>query len=91
MHKENCERCCRPTNGKTIMSMFNQQVICLPCKDSEKLHKDYNKASESEIAAYKSGDRNFAGIGLPQELLIEAAFHEASTKHHSTLINLGNG
>ena len=71
--------------------MFNQQVICLPCKDSEKLHPDYKKAAEAELESWKYRDMNFAGIGLPQELEVEAAFHEASVKYNSTLTNLANG
>jgi hypothetical protein len=70
MQKDNCERCHQPTNGVTTMSMFNEQTICIPCKEKERLHPDYTKASDAEIQAVRNGNRNFAGIGLPQNYQI---------------------
>jgi len=50
------------------MSMFNQEDICLPCKDTERAHPEYKAAQDAELAAVKSGDMNFPGIGLPEDL-----------------------
>ena len=36
MNKENCDRCGQPTGGSTIMSIFNEDVICMACKTEEK-------------------------------------------------------
>jgi hypothetical protein len=60
-----CARCNRHT-GVTIMSKFNQDELCMECKSTETYHPDYQRASDAELEAVKAGDRNFAGIGLPQ-------------------------
>lgn len=57
MNKENCDRCEKPTGGSTTMSIFNQDVICLPCKEKEKLDPDYDAAE-----AIRNGDYNFPGV-----------------------------
>ncbi len=57
-----CERCYKNTLAHT-MSIFNTQTICLDCKDEEKTHPDYEKARDAELAAVRSGDHNFPGIG----------------------------
>lgn len=67
MNVTNCERCHKPTNGKTIMSMFNEQVICMECKDKEKKRSDYNDAVQADIAEIRKGNYNFKGIGLKDE------------------------
>lgn len=64
MNREKCDRCGQPTNGITIMSMFNEQIICMECKGEEKRHPDYDKAVEADIAEIKKGNFNFKGIGL---------------------------
>lgn len=48
------------------MSMFNTQIICMDCKDSEKNHPRYKEAQEAELKAVQAGNRNFPGIGLPE-------------------------
>lgn len=63
MHRENCERCHQPTNGVTIMSMYNEDVICMSCKENEKKKDDYKKAVDADIAEIKKGNYNFKGIG----------------------------
>lgn len=68
MQRDNCDRCGSNTNGKTVMSMFNQDVICMDCKDREKAHPDYKTAVDADNAAIKSGDYNFKGIGKPEDL-----------------------
>lgn len=44
------------------MSMFNQDCICLDCKEKEKQDKDYDKAVKAEQEAIKKGNYNFQGI-----------------------------
>jgi hypothetical protein len=68
MRIKNCNRCFGETNGITIMSMFNEQVICMQCKEIEKKHPKYNLASKTEIEEIKKGNYNFKGIGLPNDL-----------------------
>lgn len=62
-----CQRCGTETNCHT-MSMFNTQDICMDCKDRETKHPDYKRASDAEIAACRSGNFNFKGIGKPADL-----------------------
>ena len=71
MQRDNCDRCKKPTNGTTIMSMFNTQVICVKCKEEETKHPDYDKARESEMAAWKNGEIYYQGIGLPKDLKLK--------------------
>jgi hypothetical protein len=63
----NCDRC-GAANVPTIMSMFNNDVLCMPCKTKETKHPDYKKAHDAETAAVKSGNYNFPGIGKPADL-----------------------
>ena len=62
-----CDRCTKVVKS-FMMSRFNTECICKECIASEKLHPDYQKAVEAELASIKNGDRNFAGIGLPDDL-----------------------
>jgi hypothetical protein len=66
MNVENCERCHKPTNGMTIMSMFNTQIICMKCKGAERQRPDYNDAVAADVAEIKKGNLNFEGIGLKE-------------------------
>ena len=59
-----CDRCGRPLGGARIMSMFNEQTICMDCSAKERERPDYKAAYDAEIAAVRAGDRNFKGIGL---------------------------
>ncbi len=61
MNKSHCDRCGEPTNGITTMSIFNEDVICMPCKDKEKKDPEYKAASKAEMDAVKRGERNFKG------------------------------
>jgi hypothetical protein len=62
-----CARC-GATDRALIMSVFNTDVICLDCKDKERLHPAYRAAADAEIAAVKAGDYNFPGVGKPVDL-----------------------
>jgi len=42
--------------------------LCLTCIDKEKRHKDYQAAADAELEAVKRGERNYPGIGLPEDL-----------------------
>ena len=64
MYTENCQRCHKPTNGVTIMSMFNTQVICIPCKEEEKENPGYSDAVAAERNEIQKGNFNFEGIGM---------------------------
>ena len=61
MNKSICDRCGEPTNGVTTMSMFNEDVICMDCKDKEKKDPEYKAAAKAEMDAVKRGDRNYKG------------------------------
>ena len=44
--------------------MYNEQVICMVCKEKERQRPDYHEAVEAELDAVRHGNRNFKGIGL---------------------------
>ena len=58
-----CDRCGAPLTVR-IMSMYNEDVICMACKEKERQRPDYREAVEADNAAIRRGDRNFKGIGL---------------------------
>lgn len=68
-----CERCGRETVA-TTMSWFNTQTICTgvlnddSCDAKERTHPKYTEAREAEQASLDRGERNFPGIGLPEDL-----------------------
>lgn len=61
MQRDNCDRCGKPTNGVTTMSMFNEDVICMDCKKEEKNDPEYKAASDAEIEAIRRGVKNYQG------------------------------
>lgn len=61
-----CARCRRQTDI-TIMSMFNEDIVCLDCKDIEEKHPDYTRARDVEHQAVLAGDYKFPGVGLPAD------------------------
>ena len=62
MYRENCDRCHNPTNGKTTMSIFNEDVICMDCKEKESDEPDYMLAKDKELEEIKKGNLNYKGI-----------------------------
>jgi len=48
--------------------MFNTQICCTKCIELERAHPDFPKAREAELNAFKEGDYNYPGIGLPDDL-----------------------
>lgn len=67
MNKDICDRCGGDTNGHTIMSMFNTDIICMRCKDKEKEREDYKKAVDKDNEEIRRGNYNFGGIGYEPE------------------------
>ena len=61
--KTRCDRCGAPLTVR-IMSMFNEDVICMECKEKERQRSDYRDAVEADNEAIRHGNRNFKGIGL---------------------------
>jgi len=62
-----CDRCNEETNS-TIGSMFNLQMVCDKCKDKEVKHENYDLARKVESDQVRSGNYNYEGIGLPEDL-----------------------
>ena len=58
-----CDRCGGDLRSGRVMSMFNEDCICMKCKESETKDKDYEKAREAEITEVRKGNYNFKGIG----------------------------
>lgn len=65
--KQKCDRCRKEADSFT-MSIFNTDWICTDCSDTEQRHPDFEKARAAELAAVKSGDYNYPGVGLPDDL-----------------------
>lgn len=62
MQRDNCDRCGKPTGGTTTQSMFNEDVICMICKEEERKDPEYKAAEQAEREALQRGDRNYKGI-----------------------------
>jgi len=62
--QEYCDRCGGNLEDGRIMSMFNNDCICMKCKDKERIRPDYKEAVDTDIAEIKKGNFNFEGIGL---------------------------
>lgn len=63
MH-EKCDRCGKNATVQT-MSIFNREMICMPCKEEEKKLPEYAEACRIELAEVRKGNMNFEGVGLP--------------------------
>lgn len=57
-----CDRCGKDLKSGRIMSMFNEDCICMDCKDKEMQDNDYKKAADAELQEVKKGNYNFKGI-----------------------------
>ena len=62
--KTRCDRCHGSLDDGRICSMFNEQTICMTCKEKEQQRADYRKAVEADHAEIRKGNYNFQGIGL---------------------------
>ena len=58
-----CDRCGKDLKNGRIMSMFNEDCICMECKEKETKDKDYEKARNKEMEEVKKGNLNYKGIG----------------------------
>lgn len=59
-----CDRCGKELTDGRIMSMYNEDCICMECKRKETERADYKAAREADEKAIKSRDFNYPGIGL---------------------------
>jgi hypothetical protein len=57
-----CDRCGKDLKHGRIMSMFNEDCICMKCKDKETRDKEYKKAVDAELQEVRKGNYNFKGI-----------------------------
>lgn len=64
----NCQRCGVESRGFGF-SMFNTQMICMDCVIEEKEHPDFKMARDEEHRQVVNGNLNFAGVGLPKDLI----------------------
>ena len=62
--QKQCDRCGGDLSSGRIMSMYNDDCICIKCKEKETEREDYNKARNADCEAIKAGNYNFSGIGL---------------------------
>lgn len=67
--KPTCDRCgVTDPQGAHIMSKFNTEWICIPCKKLEEAHPMYEMADKAERTQIRLGNYNYEGIGLPDDL-----------------------
>ena len=62
-----CDRCGGSLEGGRIMSMFNEDCICMECHRKERELPEFKQAAEAELAEIKRGNKNFKGIGFPEQ------------------------
>jgi hypothetical protein len=67
----NCHRCGSPATGH-IMSMFNHDLICFPCKDAERKRPDYHQAEAKDLREY-AGRLRSKGMPVQADTVEEAA------------------
>ena len=60
--QKTCDRCGGSLEKGRIMSMYNQDCICLNCKEKEMKRSDYKDAVETEYEEVKKGNYNYKGI-----------------------------
>ena len=65
--KTRCDRCHSSLDGGRICSMFNEQTICMTCKEKEQQRADYRKAVEADHAEIRKGNYNFQGSAWTTE------------------------
>lgn len=64
--QEFCDRCGGSLEDGRIMSMYNNDCICMKCKEAERQRPDYEVAVKADHDAIKAGNYNFAGIGFTE-------------------------
>ncbi|WDC83319.1 gamma-glutamylcyclotransferase [Caloramator sp. mosi_1] len=53
LNQTRCDRCKGSLKGGRIMSMFNEECICMACKEKEMKRNDYKRAVEAELEEVK--------------------------------------
>jgi hypothetical protein len=74
------------------MSMFNEQCLCMACKDAETKRADYKEARDAEAEQVRNGNFNFKGIGmamLPKAVFRRKALDIEELKTPTDLIRGG--
>ena len=61
--KKYCDRCRGSLEAGRIMSMFNEDCICMDCKYKEREDPKYKEARDTEAEEVRKGNYNFKGIG----------------------------
>lgn len=64
--KTYCDRCGGSLDGGRIMSMYNEDCICMDCKKEEQQREDYSRAVAADHDEIRKGNYNFKGIGFPK-------------------------
>ena len=60
--QKTCDLCGGSLVGGRIMSMFNEDCLCMNCKEKETKESDYKKAVEADHEEIKKGNYNYKGI-----------------------------
>lgn len=60
--QKRCDRFGGSLEKGRIMSMFNEECICLVCNERETKQADYKEAVEAEHSEVSRGNYNFKGI-----------------------------
>jgi hypothetical protein len=50
------------------MSLFNTDMCCVDCIETERAHPDFPRARDEELKQLQAGNYNFPGVGLPPDL-----------------------
>lgn len=62
-----CDRCKNETNTHRV-SWFNLDNLCPDCIKEENSHPDYKRAHDIVLEQEALGNRNYEGVGLPEDL-----------------------
>jgi transcriptional/translational regulatory protein YebC/TACO1 len=62
LNQKYCDRCGGSLKGGRIMSMFNEECLCMSCKEKETKDPNYKKAVEAEQEEIRKGNFNYKGI-----------------------------
>ena len=64
-NKKFCDRCGKSLADGFLMSRFDTSALCFDCLEAERQHPDYQKVEDAELAALRSGNRNFEASDGP--------------------------
>ena len=84
--QEFCDRCGGSLKDGRIMSMYNNDCICMKCKEKERQRADYSDAVKADHDAIKAGNYNFLGIGF-KEIQPERETYKAMKQRHQNEVN----